>query len=507
MIMTDERFEFTAFDCAYITDHEKHKEYLEVDEIKEKIQSMLYDKFITKIYLWLHNYSANHKSVDKDAKNDFYIETIKGETKIKSIIETDLNRALSIIDLTELGKNDMKDIELLIESQFDKEKKKFLELKRMREAKSKKNINKFRKFGNNLLKLNRFAKLLYGKFLGKIENNIKENKENLLELFRIQTEKERAERDKKEKELQKKQQKLKYIEELFDTKLFKKYLKESYQIRHIFLYLQSLFINHFTWICYFFMIIDHMVNESAISLVYTLSIFCFALMEYPRPKKSYWTLCIVYTMIIMFIKFLIQLKIILLFITEKTYTNLIIKLHYYRIGFRYFSSTFSKGFLKYIMFDGLVIFSILINRNLLINEGLWFKREEEIENIYEASERISIYKTKKYNNKFEAMQDLLLKYIYTPREVINIKKNLEKHSRSKSEFDGLIKHKFPFFGKRNISPEFNEAKKSYFNRLFPKTRNEKPGNDFFVGYFLVMFLLCVYDLILWKSRWKPSRLF
>ena len=79
---------------------EKPKEYLKVDDIKEKIRSMLYDKLITKIYLWLHNYSANHKSVDKDAKNDFYIETIKGETKIKSIIETDLNRALSIIELT-----------------------------------------------------------------------------------------------------------------------------------------------------------------------------------------------------------------------------------------------------------------------------------------------------------------------------------------------------------------------------------------------------------------------
>ena len=480
-------------------DPEKNKEYLDVDEIKERIKSMLYDKFITKIYLWLHNYSANHKSVDKDAKNDFYIETIKGETKIKSIIETDLNRALSIIDLTEIGKNDMKDIELLIESQFDKEKKRFLDLKRMKEAKSKKNINKFKKFGNNLLKLNRFAKLLYGKFLGKRESIIKENKENLLELFRIQTEKERAEKEKKEKELKKKQQKLEYIEELFDTKLFKKYLKESYQVRHIFLYLQSLFINNFSWICYFFMIIDHMANESIISLVYPLSIFCFALMEYPRPKKSYWNFCIVYTMIIMFIKFLIQLKIILLFITEKTYTNLVIKLHYYRIGFRYFSSTFSKDFMKYIMFDALVIFSILINRNLLITEGLWFKREEEIENIYEASERISIYKTKKYNNKFEAMHDLLLKYIYTPREVINIKKNLEKHSRSKSEFDGLVKHKFPFFGKRNIKPQYNEAKKSYFNRLFTKTRNEKPGNDFYVGYSLIMFLLCVYILIFYTE--------
>jgi len=34
------------------------KVYLEVDEIKDKIKSMLYDKFVTKIYLWLHNHTA-----------------------------------------------------------------------------------------------------------------------------------------------------------------------------------------------------------------------------------------------------------------------------------------------------------------------------------------------------------------------------------------------------------------------------------------------------------------
>jgi hypothetical protein len=98
---------------------DNNKEYLEVDDIKEKIKTMLYDKFITKVYLWLHNYSANYKNVDKEAINDFYIETIKGETKIKSIIETDLNMALSILDLNGFEKNDMKDLELLIESQFD----------------------------------------------------------------------------------------------------------------------------------------------------------------------------------------------------------------------------------------------------------------------------------------------------------------------------------------------------------------------------------------------------
>ena len=493
-----------------IIQNEELKIYLEPEEIKEKIKSMLYDSFITKIYLWLHNYSANYKNIDKDAMNDFYIETIKGETKIKSIIESDIIRALSIIDLTQLEKNDMKDIELLIEAQFDEDKKKFLELKKKREIQSKKNINKFKKFGNNLLKLNRFVKLMYGQFkLGSLDNNENKNKDDILELFRIHTEKERVEKEKKEKELQAKQQKLKYIEELFDTKLFKKYLKTSYQIRHIFLYLISLFTNHFSWVCYFFMILDHMASGSAISLVYPISIFCFALLEYPRPRKTYWILCMIYTMVIMFIKFIIQLKVILIFLNENTYNNIIIKLYYYRIGFKYFTSTFSRSFINYIIFDALVIFSILINRNLLINEGLWFKREEEIENIYEASERISIYKTKKYNNKFEAMHDLLLKYIYTPREVINIKKSLEqnnvsekkiqKHSKKKSEIKSIVKHKFPFFGKRNSAPEYNEAKKSYFNKLFTKSRNEKPGSDYYAAYSLVMFLICIYILIFYTE--------
>jgi len=293
----------------------------------------------------------------------------------------------------------MKDIELLIESQFDEEKKRFLENKRMREVKAKQNLNKFRKFGNNLLKLNRFAKMIKGQFnIGSNQNQNVNNKEgiDILELFRIQTEKERIEKEKKEKELEIKKQKLKYIEELFDTKLFKRYLKTSYQLWHIVLYLQSLFVNNFTWVCYFFMILNHISSASLISIVYPMSIFCFALLEYPRPKKSYWNFILIYTMIIMFIKFIIQLKAILFIISEERYEELIIKLYYYKIGFKYFDSTFNKAFMRYISYDGLLIFSILINRNLLLTEGLWFKREEEIENIYEASERIAIYRTKKY---------------------------------------------------------------------------------------------------------------
>ena len=78
----------TNIDNKINTNNEKNiqregfKTYLEPEELKEIINSMLYDNSITKIYIWLHNHSANHKNIDKDAKKDFYVETIKVKTKI-----------------------------------------------------------------------------------------------------------------------------------------------------------------------------------------------------------------------------------------------------------------------------------------------------------------------------------------------------------------------------------------------------------------------------------------
>ena len=475
----------------------KPKADLEEEEIKERIKSMVCDRFITKIYLWLHKHSANYKNVAKDAKVDFDIETIKGETKIKSIIETDINLALSILDLSGLDKNDMKEIEKLIESQFDRKKKEYLEEQKFREKRSRTYIDKFKKFGNNLLKLNRFAKTVF-KFNPNLDGNVNMRYNggiDIVELFRLKTEKEKEEKEKREKELEIKRKKIEHIEELFETKLFKKYLTTSYQLKHILKFLNSFFINNFNWVCYFFMILDHMLNGAVITLVYPISIFCYALLEYPRPKNFYWMGCLIYTMIILFIKFIIQLKIILLFISEDTYSELLMNLYNNRIGFKYYSSTFSKDFLEYIIFDIIIVFTIAVNRNLLLTEGLWFKREEEIENIYQASERISIYKMKKYPNKIEAMKDLLLKYIYTPKEIVNIKKILGKKKYKVDE----VKHKFPFFEEKAINPEYNEAQKSYYNRMFTKIRNEKPGNDYYAGYTLVMFLICIYILIFYTK--------
>ena len=215
-----------------ILNENKPKIELEESEIKDRIRSMIYDRFITKIYIWLHKHSANYKNVAKDAKNDFDIETIKGETKIKSIIETDINQALSILDLSGLDKNDLKEIETLIESHFDQKKKESLEEQKYRQKRSHTTINKFKKFGNNLLKLTRFAKMIFKSGQGTDGSNMRYNGGiDIVELFRLKTEKEKEEKSRREKELEIKKKKIGHIEELFETKLFKKYLTTSYQYK------------------------------------------------------------------------------------------------------------------------------------------------------------------------------------------------------------------------------------------------------------------------------------
>ena len=484
----------------------KGKMELEPDEIKDRIKSMIYNRFFTKMYLWFHKNTANYKSVAKNAKLDFDVETIKGETKIKSIIETDMNRALSIVDLTGLDKNDMKEIKELIESHFDSQTKKNLEERKNKEKRSQTYIKKFQKFGSNLVKLNKFAKMMLSfqkkddgahniNNINNNNNNIENEKKDILEAFKLQSEKEKEEKLKKEKEQELKRKKIEHIEELFDTKLFKRYLRTGYLIEHILNHLQALFINNFSWVCYFFMILAHMMSSSIITLIYPLSIFCYALLEYPRPKKAYWISCLIYTMIIMFIKFILQLKLIHLFISEETYADMINSLYNNRIGFQYFKSMFSRNFISYIIFDILIVFTIAINRNLLMSEGLWFKREDELENIYQASERVAIYKYKKHANTIEAVKDLLFKYFYTPKEIVNRKKHL---GISKENTEN-IRHKFPFFEERKLKPEFDEAKKSYFKRIFPTIRNEKPGKDFHVAYSIIMFLICIYILFFYTK--------
>ena len=71
------------------------------------------------------------------------------------------------------------------------------------------------------------------------------------------------------------------------------------------------------------------------------------------------------------------------------------------------------------------------------------------------------------------------------------KKKKVKKKKENIENINIVKNKFPFFGRRNNAPEYDEAQKHYFEKIFCKTKNENPGNDYYASYTLVMFLICV----------------
>jgi hypothetical protein len=61
-------------------------------------------------------------------------------------------------------------------------------------------------------------------------------------------------------------------------------------------------------ISYFFMVLSHSLNAGLISVGYPLVVFGYALMEEGRPGKRFWQLMTYYTIFILFMKFIAQLK-------------------------------------------------------------------------------------------------------------------------------------------------------------------------------------------------------
>jgi piezo-type mechanosensitive ion channel component 1/2 len=61
-------------------------------------------------------------------------------------------------------------------------------------------------------------------------------------------------------------------------------------------------------ICYILMIVSMMKNAGFISLLYPFVVFGYALMEEINPKKRIWYLLMIYTQILIIIKFVFQLS-------------------------------------------------------------------------------------------------------------------------------------------------------------------------------------------------------
>ena len=162
--------------------------YLEPSEVEQRIRDIIYKGYLINIYSWFHKQSVSYKNLDENERVDFDIETIQGEVKIKSIIENKLNLVLKILDLNNIDKTKMKEIELIIEANFDKNKKKLLE-----EEKKRKELSRNAKA--KLKRAFKFARLVSKKYPDKTLKEINTEGDEISK-FKIR---QKAEKDLEEK--------------------------------------------------------------------------------------------------------------------------------------------------------------------------------------------------------------------------------------------------------------------------------------------------------------------
>ena len=535
---------------------EKKEEYLPEKEVYEKIKGWILGGFLIQLQIKIHKYASNYTSIEKNGKYIYERDTIQGKTKITSFIENMVDAQLSTMNLSCFTKAEMNEVKTF----FDGSRaKKLQELKKEKEKKK-----KFQKAGDKIIQINRLMKSINNKNINrettssindKIEfregdKNIKKD-EFKVKNIGVLDEVKRQQKKEEEKRIDLNQPKFKSLENLLSGKLFVKYLSKSYIIKSIVLDILSSFSNNFHWLCYFVMILDHMMTSTLLTMFYPLSIFCYALLEYPRPKKIYWTICLLYTVILLGGKFTIHLEFFKYIPSkEQPLTYYLNYLHLYKIGFKIYNSSFSKEFLEYVIYDALVLIFLLINDYLLVSRGIWNSREQEIENIYQAMERIAKTRDLKlhkideiiiFNNSYlDPNKKKLIKsdkgmFKFSTSlggnslkdKKFNLSKsiapkgyNMTKTKTDKTSLKTKIKNnedlkkeqrlkalkkleledrKREIDEKKEREEKYNETKRKYYEKLFPKIRNEKPGGDFYASYTLSMLILIIFILIFYTT--------
>ena len=404
--------------------------------------------FLVRIHLYLNRISFCYRlALDKKEGDQFIFNTIQGKNEYTPLIERKIDNEISKLVLSSF-KN--KEISTL---------KKYL-----------KRLNKINSYD--------FSKIIF--FLKNENEEQKKKKKKFDEKFKTLI----------------KQEKYNQFSKIKNSKLFQKYLKRSFLFKKILIDIETIISNNFNWVCYFVMILNHMYNASIISLFYPISIFCYAILEYPRPSRKYWNICLIYTFTFLIIKSFSQKQFIGAFLninkeeSESKYEQLRQFLIQYPIGIKLFDNDNIKDYFIFLIIDFLVIIVLIINMHILIINGLWENTEKYIENIYQGLKRISITKELSFENDKEIKE---FNKLYLSDKI-----NTHHYIKRKTTFVNPEIKESNLSNHRSKDKLFEETK-NYFQKLFPRIRNEKPGKDFYYIYSLIMVVLIFYVLFFYTT--------
>lgn len=141
-------------------------------------------------------------------------------------------------------------------------------------------------------------------------------------------------------------------------------------------------------------------------MIYPISIFGYALLEENRPKPEFWNFIRNYSIVMLSIKFFINLKILDAF----SRSDLFKKVNGWgMIGIRKQNES-TTAIMYYLLPEMMIITFIMLNQIKLRLIGLYDKQEEELENIKEGIQRYI------YNGDIEKVIEDKIKRTYMNME-------------------------------------------------------------------------------------------
>ena len=247
----------------------------------------------------------------------------------------------------------------------------------------------------------------------------------------------------------------------------------------------NFFMENFEYTVYFFMILNHLIYGCASSIIFTFLVFILGIIQYPRPSKLFWKITLIYCTIIIFLKFILQLNVWNNFESfqeiidiQNNPTSFFAVIGIYKL-----SNYAFLDFFYYVIFDFLVLTSLIINQFILIRKGLWYMTEIDYETIEEANDRII-----KYNRGKRAIQ-------------VGLHINSEKILTSNEIIKIIGKVLPPKKG------SFKKIISKFFSKNFSHVRNEKPGKDFYIEYTIFQIFILIYIIFLYTKMERDQEIF
>ncbi|KAF7220893.1 piezo-type mechanosensitive ion channel component 1 isoform X2 [Nothobranchius furzeri] len=160
------------------------------------------------------------------------------------------------------------------------------------------------------------------------------------------------------------------IEELEQSREF---FRNQNRLLKLLLSMYTLLSAHSELLCYFIIVLNNVVSASVISLILPMLVFLWAMLSVPRPTKRFWMTAIVYTEVMVVLKYIFQFG---FFPWNSVYETTLNKEKPF-FPPRIFGLEKADNYLKY---DLLQLLALFFHRSLLMQYGLWDHKDQNSSN-------------------------------------------------------------------------------------------------------------------------------